>query len=532
MNSYFKNIINDYKSSEITSLLLFDVKKKTYFNILTLIELVPFEQEKSSLCGPKEVNFLDRISVNNDYKIFIARAIEKTVLEGITIFENSHEGFDLKYENILHAPITIFPDTTLENEPNGEYPLLIDRKKDETIAEILPNRETTFRVWTKIDREKKFLTEITPKIKGKIFEKASTLTVKHLGFDFSSQQIHFGNIYLFACNPYLRKINFSLPDLENTLLMTFYERRGKSASGCKMVLQDKRGDNFTFYMEDKISSKNMKFSLPETPHKLHFSLFDHHNYPLEISYHSWSNIQFSIGIQESILELELHDGSKMRFPKNTNAGENYLGAFNHSKANYFKEGFEERKLKLLGDQLEFMFFPGSNEDKTKAREFIAKIIAKSKKRCYLLDAYFSENAIFYAYATTSLKVSIRILGAAFYLKKKKDVDNPESPKHAELLLDKLNELRRKVPLQSLECKVLKGGDTSKLHDRYIVSDDSVYLLGSSFHEFGGRATTIIKVPVATDMIEKADEWWNDEHSTDLEQFVEHLKNTSDDTKEN
>lgn len=346
-----------------------------------------------------------------------------------------------------------------------------------------------------------------------------------------SQQIHISNLYLFAGNPYLRKIDFSLPDLNNTLLITFYERKNRCAYGCKMILQDRRGNNFAFFVEKTISAKNMKITLPALPNKLYLTLMDKYGYPLEISEHSWDNLQFTIDIQDSILDITLSDGTTMSVPKNISAGGNRFGTFDHSLANYFIKESRKRAMNSLEDKLEFNFFPGSDADKVQARNYIAKIIGKSVHRCYLLDPYFSEHALFYAYVISRLNVPIRILGAAFYLKKKVDKDDPDSPRHAELLLEKLNEFRLQTPNQEVQCRVLRGGETSKLHDRYIVSDNNVYLLGSSFHEFGGRATTIIKVPAPVSMIQKADEWWQEDYSVELEQFVQELRNETNETEQ-
>lgn len=97
-----------------------------------------------------------------------------------------------------------------------------------------------------------------------------------------------------------------------------------------------------------------------------------------------------------------------------------------------------------------------------------------------------------------------------------------------MLLQALQDYKASFPGQKIECRVLKGNDRSPLHDRYIVIDNTAYLLGSSFNEFGTRATTLIKVPAPEVMIKKAEEWWNkNSKSIILNEFVENL-NMSDD----
>lgn len=532
MTSYFNNITSDYKSAETTCLFLHDRNTDRYFNLLTLIELVPEEQDASPLLNDEKFKFLDRISVDKNYSVYITRVIEQPVIDAIKLFENAQGGFELNYKNILNTSISIFLDTILEQEPPGEYPLLIDKSEERTIGSILPYRNTTFRVWTRLDRQKCFLNRLDKKVKNKILHKSSKLTEKHLGFDFSALEEHAGNLYLFGCNPYLRNIHFSLIDYNTELLIDFYERIDKSFLDCKFILQDKRGDNFAFFFENKNTSKAMKIKLPNFPNFLFCTLFDKHGYPLEITSHHWTNLKFNLQLQQTELTIQHVNGSSTSLAKYVDGGGNEIGNYDHSLANYFKYQKERKRLSTSRERKEFAFFPGGEDDKEEARTYISEIIAKSSRRCILLDPYFSEHAVFYAYVISRLSVPIRILGAAFYLKKKVDPENKESLTHAEHLLETLNKFRSSIPNQTVECRVLKGSSSSQLHDRYIVSDENVYLLGSSFHEFGGRATTIVKVPAPESMIAKADEWWQDEFSTDLTEFVDYIKNLNDETEDN
>jgi hypothetical protein len=102
---------------------------------------------------------------------------------------------------------------------------------------------------------------------------------------------------------------------------------------------------------------------------------------------------------------------------------------------------------------------------------------------------------------------------------------PNSPWNAALLKREFANYRKAFPHQPIECKVLKSrSDKSPLHDRYIVVDESVFLLGSSLNEFGSRATTLIKVPAPSVMISQAENWWNEANGcVQLDDFVKALK---------
>ena len=66
------------------------------------------------------------------------------------------------------------------------------------------------------------------------------------------------------------------------------------------------------------------------------------------------------------------------------------------------------------------------------------------------------------------------------------------------------------------CRLLLGEPI--LHDRLIIADDQVWMLGSSLNHFGAKATTLIRVPKAYRgrLIEKVEYWWNnDSESNEL-----------------
>ena len=69
-------------------------------------------------------------------------------------------------------------------------------------------------------------------------------------------------------------------------------------------------------------------------------------------------------------------------------------------------------------------------------------------------------------------------------------------------------------IAKVECRLLIG-KKAELHDRFIVADDNVWMLGCSLNEFGNRATTLIRVPkdYKQKLIDRALEWWNDETLT-------------------
>lgn len=78
---------------------------------------------------------------------------------------------------------------------------------------------------------------------------------------------------------------------------------------------------------------------------------------------------------------------------------------------------------------------------------------------------------------------------------------------------------------NIECRVLTG-KKAELHDRFIVADDNVWMLGCSLNEFGSRATTLIRVPkdYRKKLIDRAELWWNDNNLTENINNIENNDN--------
>lgn len=527
MNGYFDTLYEDYQNAEISCVVLHNRKTNEWLNLLTIIELIPEEQEASPLIGKAEHGYCDRETVDSIYAVYVARRIHCPIPEAITIFKEPEKGILLLHEQELNCRINIFTDSILEQEPSSEYPLLINKHTDNAIGPILPARHTDLRVWTKIDREKRWVEQFTEKQRERIFMKAGALTKKHLGFDIEKMWEHASNIYLCGCNPYLRSYSSSLLDQNQDLVITFRERAGKTIIGKKIVLEDKRADNLSFSIERTINSIRERVELPHFPDMFQLRLYDNNGFLLENHSGAWANFAFNMQIQTAQLNLNVNRGGKkevIKIPKYASERPSTVGTYDHSLSRFLKGKQQLRELALLEDSGDFIFLSGENKEKDReqAREAVSKHLNKASKVCMMLDPYFGAGDLFYVYLIRNASIPVQIITSAAFLKK--NAIGPKGGKMRQgILLDRaLKKFRRAVPFQNVEIKVLPGKD-SPLHDRYLVVDDTVYLLGSSLNEFGSRATTLIKVPHPLPMIEKAKQWWGDaSKATPLADFLRDL----------
>jgi hypothetical protein len=532
MPSYLETIIKDYSNAEITSLIIQNRASKEWFNIFTVIELVPLEQEPSPLItGDNPKIAADRAVIDDDFTLYIVRVTNTSVEDAITGFNNPTEGFILKQETSLDCHVKLFPEALPEAEPPSGYPLIIDKQTDYTFGTILPFRHTDFRLWAKIDRQKKWWNNFTLSQKDTIIQKSGVLSIRHLGFDLSRMPEHLGNIYLCGCNPYLRRYDCSLLDYDRDLLISFYERNGQTIIGKKLVLEEKRAGNMGFNIEKIISSKFERIMLPHFPDSLYTKIYDSNGFLIENHLGTWVNFCFGMQVQTSVLNLSVKEGDKItthEIPKYSSERPVTVGKYDKSLAYYLKGQQRNREIEKLESNKEFIFFPGGEADKEKARNVIGEIINRAKERCMFLDPYFGAGDLRYAYIIKNSSLPIRIVSSSAFLKEKEPGSSGIT--HAERLNIGIIEFRNKFPLQKIECRVLAGRNKSPLHDRYIVIDNAAYLLGSSFNEFGSRATTLTKSPAPELLIQKAIYWWDsDEDSVTLEDYL-NSKKTKDESR--
>lgn len=524
MSSYLDTIKADYESAEITCLLLHKKGNNELWNLLTVIELVPAEQEASPLIfGDAKTICADRKNIDKEYSLYLTRKINCSVDKAVEIYNNPGKRFLLDACDSMKCNVQLFDETYLETEPPSGYPLIINKETENTIGAVLPHRHTGLRVFSKIDRQKKWMAKFNKKQVDKILSLSGKLTLKHLGFNLSQMNAHLGNVYLCCCNPFLRSYECILLNYNTDLLITFYERQGKTIIGKKLILEDKRAGNIGFSIEKTIESLHERIQLPHFPDQLVTKLFDGNDCITEVHWGKWINIELGMQVQTAELNLTVKKDDKEKLftiPKYASEDPVKVGKYDHSLTYYLKNQQRNKQIEDLEKSREFIFFPGLDGDKDKARNIIGELLNRASKRCMILDPYFGAGDILYAYLVSNTSVSIQILTSANFLNSKYKEKDGTKVSNIKAFDKAVADYERVFPHQKIEFRVLKGRDKSPLHDRYIIADDTVYLLGSSLGEFGTRATTLFKVPAPELMIDKAMEWWDDESkSISLKDFL-------------
>ena len=103
-----------------------------------------------------------------------------------------------------------------------------------------------------------------------------------------------------------------------------------------------------------------------------------------------------------------------------------------------------------------------------AYKFLKSVFKKAKKNIHVIDGYVTEETL--DYLGVSKKVSLKILTYNMYGKFKKDFKRFKKEYNIEVRLNQ------------------------RVHDRFIIVDDSAFICGASLARAGSKATAIISLP--------------------------------------
>lgn len=529
------DIASSYELAEITCLVVEKKGTKEFVNLLTSIELVPNEQVDSPRLGEGKYPFHIRESID-DYTFYFSRLLARPVAEGLSVYLNAEQGIDLNYLGGIHIQVR----EGLVQNPPGHRSLLIDSKNEKSIGRILPFRLTRCRVWSKLNLDKQWLSGYPEKF----FTKLSILSQKHLAYDLTKMPEHIGNVYLFGCNPLLRSWETELLDFSRDLLIRFRERSGRSIIGSQLILEEQRADNPGFYLNCTITSVNQRITLPYFPDVLEIKIFDSQGQLIDGSFGTWANWSINMSVQHMAVEYHLNtaDGTKVfTVPKRSSERPIKIGEYDWTAAHYLRNALRSRRFQDLAASKEFVFFPKHPDSPERAKQIVRELLNQAREKCMILDPYFGPGDLIYAFHVENISLPVQVISSAQYLNSRPTIPEPKKGKWATLwdsiralfrkgplkeatylerLVNAVEEYRKQFPQQKIECKVLVG-KKSPLHDRFIVIDHDVYLLGSSLNEFGDRTTTISKVPDPKELIAQAVAWWEDgEKCPRIEDFVQ------------
>jgi hypothetical protein len=169
-----------------------------------------------------------------------------------------------------------------------------------------------------------------------------------------------------------------------------------------------------------------------------------------------------------------------------------------------------------------MWFRG---DVPAAEREIQHILSNAKRDAMIVDPYFTAAQVpVWLPSVVRQGVAIRVLTSKAGLRQQ-SIDGL-SLKGSDLEAEHLNRLNS--GLQAAQTQRLVNPTTVRVmrgklpvvHDRFIVVDDQVWLLGASLNEFGTRGTMLVELPIPREVSSELEKVWADESVSLPDRLVE------------
>lgn len=532
LNENFLNLtfLKNFERAEITSIIMHENSPKRKVNIFSVVELCPVEQVKSPIF--EVIDHKDQIKhnclrkqISKDRTLFAVRWIDLSPEEGKNFyFGNNNVRFIPEKDSSL---ITI---GSLIDEPPNNSPVVLNETYGggSPLLKITPRRRCPKIAFTKLNigLEKYDLFNETE------LGKLGDFTMEALGFNLRKYSEYIGSYLFVIPNPDIRQIKARLGKNKDIIQFEMLERIGRSSMNYRVELSENRAIGKGFLIRHIVTEPKFEVSIPYPPKMLNLRLFDSDG-------KFWHESQFGF-LEQLIISSEIVGLTRELIISNENGEvveshsipiyspghEVKSGTIFETADSNIRKGEYERALETIENERKFLYFDGKDDSKAKAEGVIREILQNAKRKCLICDPYFSSKEIInYVLFVSKSRLEIKLLTSAYFLNRK--LATPENPDvtEGELLQKEINKVMKKDSTIVISCRVIKGRNKCPIHDRFIVIDDNVYLLGSSLNEFGTRATTIFRIPDPRVLTRQADNWWVNQNITmSLDDWLTSRKN--------
>lgn len=466
-----------------------------YHHLLSIVEyLFPDMQDYDEYKAQKRDEYIDFIKEEDGDKDKVFFVVDFPILTK-DYLDNPNSYF-IGHDNVLQ-----WNDET-EGKWKYDRPVIVPLHKDENgvLASFLPKRRTSAFVNV-------FKSTPLIELSENIREQFSRLSIKNLGKDVGLYPYYYGAVIVACYNPQYKSLDLtedaSTPGVY--IRVNYRENTKKQLSFRFRLYSD---DNFVIEMNSLPAVEGaflLHFDFPHPFRKLDIDVYDIDGGLIDF----YDNVvfvhQINVGMRVKSKEIHVKDSKG----ETVNVIEKYAGEQfvigNPKVGNDDKKVAPEIAYQHSEDTLACVFFDGDKErvedNERKAVETVMKILNKASKRCYICDMYFTVKTLVHFVMPVKLtNIEVRILSSKEELKANDIVQLKEG---CEALIEK--------DVVNVSCRLLRG-EKAALHDRFIVADEQVWLVGCSLDEIGKRATTISRVPAdySKKILDRIEEWWNND----------------------
>lgn len=427
----------------------------------------------------------------------------------------TNELFGEPWEYYYSGPVLLNSCTENYQWPAGEKDWRIlpsDDNYKQELPSILPRRHCPRYVRYCVPNE---MPDIIKKIieDAKLNKQLKELSEKNLGCDLTLHRNYLGGFIFLTYNTIYRRIHFTEKDTRDGVYCRVDYKQGirQPLSLCFKIMSADGGVVDKKWKDLDGSQNIYDIDFGRQFRSLEVDIWDKDNdfvdfYENLVFIHS---IHFNMQIASTEVHLLDEEGKTIKkVMKYVDGDRTVIGEKKTTQG--LLDSSPEYSYQVFEKALDFVFYDGDKDNAEKnikrATDDILRILDSAHKRIYICDVFFDSKSLSrFVLPMKSSSVALKILSGKKELKaddKRKD------------LIEGIKQLNGKS-IANVECRLLIG-KKAELHDRFIVADDQVWILGCSLNEFGNRATTLIRVPkdYRKKLVDRAEEWWNDESLTE------------------
>lgn len=475
-----------------------------YYHVFSIFEKIDADMPDYSDFEPNygsEYNDWVMKAPGKEDKLFLT-------VDRITI---AKELFEQPWENYYSGKTKLEPYTTDYRWPAGREEWQIipsDDNYNRELKEILPRRYCPIYVRYCIpEKQPQELIDLIKK--EKLRAQLTELSLKNLGYDLAEHSNYLGGYIFVGYNDLYTNISFTEKETRCGVFCRITYKDNSSRPLLKLRCKRKGHDGGVLDSNDFVldGSKNLyELDFGKPFHSIEVNIYDDNDTLLDfyndlVFIHT---IQFDMCVGDRSVNLTDKDGNTIKtVQKYVEGVRTVIGDKNATEG--LLDSSPEYSYHKFEEALDFVFYDGDKDktgkNLTKSTNDILKILNTAKERLYICDVFFDVKSLErFVVPMGNRTVPVKILSGKEELKKDK--------KRRELA-KAIKEVNEKG-IANVECRLLTG-KRAALHDRFIVADEQVWMLGCSLNEFGMRATTLIRVPkdYRQKLIDWADEWWRD-----------------------
>jgi hypothetical protein len=371
--------------------------------------------------------------------------------------------------------------------------------------------------WIESPRVHQLLPVSAPAVMGKWSERdraeANRAIENSLHFSIESYPEYLGSVHLIAPNPVFRQLTVYHPPRVHggeSVLLRFEPRAGRSVDSLVLFFEEQDAWGRNVARIEPVKGALLRVNFERAVCMVRKQAFDARRGLLG------AEARWSVVVRRFATDLRLGSTLGVSGPE---PGDGYDVA-RSSKAfgltagdeggsisarTLMHEAYRRRAATAHASEHGQRWFRGNTDN---ARTYVRSLLHGARRRVLVVDAYTGAEELFtFLLAVGAEDVPIQVLTSAELLKKRQSATDPTKAK-ADILDANLNALRAARHMNSFEVRVMTG-DRPVIHDRFLLLDDRLWLLGSSLNEFGSRGTMLVSVPDPGPIIPEISRIWED-----------------------